>query len=336
MSSDVIRTTPTDAVEEDPLLLYEPLHEQVDGKKVPWKIKYSMVTPQQAQTWLEAADNYSGFYQRKRTPARVTRWLKLYETNRFAFFNPFAALGFNEDGIVMNGGNRLGALAKFSDPVGFMVVENCPTWMLNYIDNGVNRSAREAMHINKKDVRPDTQNTTRLGMRYEEFLFGKRGEYGWVDWSKQRDEHVDLINWQDKRQDLLDNIPRAKKINKVTDIPVASLTCFLTYQESAWPDDKGMLNQFLDGLEYGVMLDKGHPALTLREWATQDGFIGGYSRGRREGHLLLLFKFFTLFAEGHKANEVRVAKGLPMAMPYHPSGWEVACKNVRTALVEME
>lgn len=337
MSSDplTIMTTPTDGVEEDPLFLYEPIHEQIDPKHIPWKIEYKPVTPQQAQKYLMDADEYTKFGQRKRTPARKKRWLDLMESNRFVEYHPFGPLGFNEDGILMNGGNRLAALAAYSRPLGFLIIRNCPTWIINYIDNNQVRTAREAMFINLKDVTAETQALVRLGLRYEEFLFGKRSELGWIDWSKQRDEHIDLINWMNKREFVLDLIGQAKKVKKATDIPAPSVAAFIAYQQLAWPDGTEMLERFLDGLQLGVMLEKGNPALTLREWAAKDGFIGSYSRGRREGHLLLLMKYFTLFAEGHKIHEVRVARGLPMAMPYHPDGWDTACKNAREALLEM-
>src|SRR3954469_16236429 len=117
-----IMTTPTNSVEEDALLLYEPVAKQISPRKIPWTEKPERITPQQAQVILREADEYSGFGQRKRTPARVKRWLTLMESNRFVDYMPFGPLGFNEDGIVMNGGNRLAAVAEHSSPVGFIVL----------------------------------------------------------------------------------------------------------------------------------------------------------------------------------------------------------------------
>lgn len=334
-----IMTTPTAGVKVDPLLMYEPLtsRQKINPRKIPWTTEPELITPQQAQVILRRADEYHGFSQRPRTPAAEKRFLDLINSGRFVDYFPFGPLGFNEkDDVVMNGGNRLGAVAKSDRPVGFIVIRNCPTWLIDYIDNNKRRTVRETLKMKMKNIKPETQAVARLGMRYEEFIFGKRGETGWTDWSKQTDENVDYVNWLVKREYVTDIIPQAKAIGKATGLQVPALTCFIAYQQLAWPDDdKGMFQQFIDGLESGVMLYKGHPALTLREWASDDGFIGSYSRGRREGHLLLLFKFFTLFAEGQKVNEVRVARGLPMAMPYHPNGWETACKNVREQLVEM-
>lgn len=329
-------TTPTPEVEEDPLLLYAPISQQIDPKKIPWKIEYVYVTPEQARGWLEASDTHDEFGQRPRTKARKKRWLSLYQSNRYAFFNPLAPLCFSENtDILMNGGNRLAALVEHDSPVGFMVIRNCPVWLLSYFDNGNTRTLRESMFINQRDVRPDTSATVRLGMRYEEFLFGKRKELGWADWGRHKDEHIDIDNFMNKREYLLESMGEARVLSKRCHLQTASLACFLSYQELAWPNGRDKIEQFTDGLGYGVMLDKGNPALTLREWADKDGFIGGYTYGRREGHLLLLFKAFLMFCEDQKMPDVRVAKGLPMSMPYHPDGWEVGCKNVRESLIDM-
>lgn len=331
-----LATTPTPEVEEDPLLLYAPITKQIDPKRIPWTIEYLYVTPEQAQEWLDEADANKEFGQRPRTKARKKRWLSLYQSNRYAFFNPMAPLCFSQKtDVLMNGGNRLAALIEHDQKVGFMVIRNCPVWLMNYFDNGNSRTLRESMFINQRDVKPDTSATVRLGMRYEEFLFGKRKDIGWTDWGRHKDEHIDVDNFISKRDYLLEMLPEARVLAKRCQLQTSSLACFLAYQMLAWPQGQATLEEFTDGLGYGVMLSKGNPALTLREWAVKDGFIGGYTYGRREGHLLLLFKAFLLSCENQKMPEVRVAKGLPMAMPYHPDGWEIACKNVREALIEM-
>lgn len=332
-SGRTLLTTPTPEVEEDPLLLYDPILKQIDPKHIPWSFEYPYVTAEQAQAWLEQADANTEFGQRPRTKFRKARWLSLYQSNRYAFFNPMAPLCFSEKtDVLMNGGNRLAALIEHDKPVGFMVIRNCPVWLMNYFDNGNARSLRESMFINQRDVKPDAAASVRLGMRYEEFLFGKRKELGWTDWGRHKDEHVDVDNFIDKREYLLDKVSEARVLAKRCKLQTSSLACFLTYQRLAWPKGQANLEEFTDGLAYGVMLDKGSPALTLREWAARDGYIGGYTYGRREGHLLLLFKAFMMYCEDQKMPEVRVAKGLPMAMPYHPDGWETGCKNVREAL----
>ena len=338
MAGSPVPTTPTAEIEEDPLLLYEPIHHQVSAKKIPWTTEYLMVTAKQAQKWLDDADEYEKFGQRPRTQARIKRWLNLMRSSRFVDFLPNGPLCFNEDGVLMNGGNRLAAVALHDRPVGFIVCRGVPTWMMSYFDNGNVRSLRESMFIHKRNTDPATAATIRLGLRYEEFLFGKRKETGWTEWGRHKDEHVDIDNFYQRREYVLDFVSRGKQVHKRTGLQASSATCFIAYQQLAWTgtDSELKLGLFLDGLSDGVMLDKGNPALTLRNWGQNDGYIGGYTYGRREGHLLLLFKFFTAFCEDVKVFDVKVAKGFPMSMPYHPDGWDVGCQNAREALLKMD
>lgn len=247
MTSTLSATTPTEAIEEDPLLLYEPLRERINPKKIPWTITYERVTARQAQKWLNDAAEYRGFGQRTRTPAAVARWRDLIQTNRFVEYLPLGGLCFNEDGIIMNGGNRLVAQVELGLTLGYTIIRDCPTWMLPYFDNGKMRTAKEARQIMLRDSRPDAQNIIKLAMRYEEFLFGKRGTLGWVNWSRQRDEHVDIENFERKRGELLDYLERGKKlrVKLSSNYHVAAGACFIFYQQLAWPEGSEVLEQFL-------------------------------------------------------------------------------------------
>lgn len=333
-----IMTTPTDVIEIDPLLLYEPITSQVNVRKIPYVVDYVRVTPTQAQAWLDAADEYDEFGQRRRTEPRIKRWHDLMASSRFVEFLPNGPLCFNAAGILMNGGNRLAAVARYGKPVGFVVFQNVPDWMMSFFDTGNNRSLKESLDIAMKREKIDAAHSqiARLALRYEEFIFGKRGQLGWVEWARHKDEHIDIINWLHKRTFVTDFTKEAKIMRSKGNMQLASAACFLAFQQLAWPEGQDKVQEFVDGVCFGVMLEKGNPALTLREWFQKDGFIGGYTHGRREGHLLLLFQAFMNFCENNPMHHIRVAKGLPMQMPYHPHGWEVACKNVRDGLLDLE
>lgn len=329
---------PSGEVDESPQRLYRPIPQQLTPDTIPWDIEYAYITPDEAEEILAAADDNPDFRQRKRTPARVARWSELMQTERFAHFLPDGPLCFNEKGYLLNGGNRLKALSEqpAGTEVGFVVYRNCPQWLFQYFDQGNNRTSREQMFMNKRDVNTYTQATVRLGMRYEEFLFGKRSPSGWVHWGRVKDENIDLDNWMTRREYVLDHVVQGKQLSKYTMLQTASTTCFIAYQQLAWPDGQDHLQDYLDGLESGSMLRKGNPALTLREWAKADGFIGNGTHGRREGHLLLLFRSFEKFVRNADEAKILVARGLPMHMPYHPQGDKVAVANARKALTKMD
>lgn len=337
-TSDVTTTsrTPTPDVDESPQLLYRSLGQQLTPETIPFKPRWEYVTPEQAAEWLFDADNYEGFRPRPRTDARRRHWVSLMQTGRFVEFSPEGVLCFSPEGICLNGGNRLGAVIEYGKPVGFTIFDNVPVWMSRFFDTGDKRSLREAMFMTRKDLPQGYQQVVRLGMRYEEYLFGKRTAHGWADWSRHKDEHQDVDNFIDRREYLLDYIDRGKAIRRPTQLQAASVTAFIAYQLLAWPGGSEQLDEFLDGLSHGSMLRKGNPALTLREWAKADGFIGNGTHGRREGHLLLLFRSFEKFVRNADEAKILVARGLPMHMPYHPQGDKVAVANVRKALTKMD
>lgn len=337
-ASEVTTTmrAPTQKVDDSPQLLYRPLEQQLTPETVPFKVRWEYVTPDQAEAWLFEADHHEGFRPRPRTEARKKHWLNLMQTGRFVEFSPEGVLCFSPEGICLNGGNRLGAVVEYDQPVGFTIFENVPVWMSRFFDTGDKRTLREAMFMNKKDLPQGYQQVVRLGMRYEEYLFGKRSAHGWADWSRHKDEHQDVDNFIERREYLLDYIPKGKAIRKPTNLQAASITAFVAYQLLAWPDGASELEQFLDGLALGSMLHKGNPALTLREWGKADGFIGNGTHGRREGHLLLLFRSFEKYMEELDEPKILVARGLPMHMPYHPNGDKTAVANVRKALGKMD
>jgi hypothetical protein len=329
---------PTAEVDESPQRLYRQVAQQLTPETIPWTISYRYITPEDAQRILDAADENPDFRQRKRTPARIARWSDLMQTGRYVDFLPDGPLCFNDKGYLLNGGNRLKAITELDDNarIGFIVIEKCPQWMFQYFDQGNSRSSREQMFMNNRDVNMFTQGTVRLGMRYEEFLFGKRSPSGWVYWGRVKDENTDLDNWMDRREYVTDCVEQGKAITKKTMLQTPSGACFVAYQQLAWPEGIDDLQDYLDGLISGSMLRKGNPALTLREWGKSDGYIGAASAGRREGHLLLLFKMFQAFQNKSTVDKILVAKGFPMHMPYHPKGFEVAVANVREALDKMD
>lgn len=336
--SDVHTTyrTPTEEVDDSPQLLYRPLAQQLTPESIPFTMRPVYVTPEEAAEFLFEADNYEGFRPRKRTEARKRHWVSLMETGRFVEFSPEGALCFNPDGICLNGGNRLGAVVEYGKPVGFLRFDNVPDWMSKFFDQGDKRSLAEQMFMNKKDLKPGTTQTVRLGMRFEEFIMGKRSPYGWIDWGRHKDLHSDIDNWIDRRSYVLEYVAEGGRVRKFTQIQQASAVVFMAYQQMAWPQGTEAIEEFLEGMMHGTMLARGNPALTLREWLRSDGFIGHGTHGRREGHLLLMFRHFEAFVQKINMPSVKWAKGMPMAMPFHPKGDKTAVSNIVKAMTKMD
>lgn len=328
---------PTDEVDDSPQRLYRPIKNQLTVAQAKLMVMEPvMVTQETATELLIKADQNPAFRQRKRLPGRVSRWLGLIQTDRFVHFSPEGAVLLDPDGFMLNGGNRMEAVRQHDEPVGMMLIHNVPSWFVQYFDQGNNRSKKEALYMMNRPSVPETIPLARVAMRFEEFLLGKRDRYGWVLWGKVRDENPDIDDFITRRTEIFDWIPVGKQVRKGSELMTVSAAAFVAYQKLAWPEGSDEVDAFLDGLIYGANIAKGNPALTLREWGRKDGYIGNGSSGRREGHLLLLLNFFASFVNKSYVDKVLVAKGFPMAMPYHPDGHEIALKNIREALTQMD
>lgn len=325
--------------DDDAFLLYRPVP-QVD-EPVPMTTRFMQVTPEQAKKWLEAALAAEAAGTVRQRPLRVRdvrRWRMLMDSGRFVGYLPNGPLCFNHDGILLNGKHRLTSLVAQDKTFGFLVVENVPDWMFRYFDTGATRTLNDVFHISGRMTKAQAGSTTRLAMRYEEFIFGVRPEIGWKEWPQHRDEHADVDDFLGRREDLMDWYYDARQINKGADLVIASAMVFRFYQSLAWPDGEEKIIAFCNGLSKGAMLAVGNPALVLREWAQErrKNPFEQQIRARRELHLLLLFRMFALFVQGDSVGKMTWAYGFPMTMPYHPAGHEAAVKNVRAALKDLE
>lgn len=305
--------------------------QQIDGK-VPYKVSYEMVTPEQANDWIRHADSDPDFKQRPCTVRDVQRWKIMIETDRFVHYLPNGVVCFDDKGMLLNGKHRLTGLAGQSKPAGFVVFRNVPRWMFAYFDTGRSRSLNDVFKIAGRMSKSQTGSTARCALRYEEMLNGVRGPLGWQDWGSVRDEHADVNTFLDDRGQLQDLYLAADKTYRSTRLVISALMVFRYYQFLAWPEGEPKLLEFWDGLQTGAMLATGSPALELREWSKDQFESRERVRAKREQHLLLLYRFFAHHVNSSRLERVTWAYGMPMPAPYHPEGAEVAIKNIRAAI----
>jgi hypothetical protein len=318
---------------------------QVDGKPQ-FKVTFRQVTPQQARQYLDFAETFEDFRQRKTKPQDVRRWANLMCSKRFVEYLPNGPLCFDPEGVLLNGKHRmtaLGYLADYADAdldpdkvtsLGMMVVSDVPRWMFRYFDTGRTRTLNDVLEISGKFAKANTGSAMRAAMRYEEYLNGLRKATGWRDWGQHRDEHADVDFFYTKRGSLNDYYAEAQRVYHNAGMVIASGMLFRFYQELAWPEGLEHIETFWDGLSTGANLAPRSPLLELREW----GKANKRERiaGKRELHVMLLFKHFDLSMRGSKIERVNWAFGMPMVPPYHPGGAEVAMENVRKGLAKLD
>lgn len=308
---------------------------QLEGKP-PFKVSYPWITPEKAKEWLRVSDSDPAFRQRPLALGQVRRWRTLLRTDRFVHYLPNGPMCTDPDGMLLNAKHRLTAIADSENGAGLVLFSEVPRWMFKYFDTGKNRTIKDVFHIGAREVTPQTPSAMRLGMRYEEFLQGVRSAHGWRHWSTVSDEHNDIDSFLARRQEMQDWVGVGMKVQRDARLMAPAVMAFYFYQSLAWPEGASEVEQFCTSLMTGEMLAPQSPALLLREWSRDCWYNKDKIFSKREVHFMLLMRCFEQYINGSRIPALRWAYGNPMPMPYHPKGHDVAVKNARLALEELD
>lgn len=319
-------------------LLYQPV-QQLPGDP-PFEVEFLIFTPALAQTWIDEAHTVSGFKQRPVIPAQVRRWRNLIGTQRFVNFLPNQPICTDENGVMLNGMHRLTAVAGMPEgtEVGFVVISNVPQWMFAFFDTNRPRTIKDVFHIGQRVTGPQTASAMKLAMRYEEFLLGVRSASGWRHWAQVKDEHQDVDNFYTRRDEIQDWYGVGEKVYRNARLLIPSVTVFRFYQGLAWPEGDIEIEDFCTSLLTGETLGPNVPVRLLVDFSHKTFATRQEAPlyAKREVHLHLLLRTFEAMQQGSRYQYLAWAYGNPMAMPYHPKGHDIAVKNIRVALEEMD
>lgn len=316
--------------------LHQPVS-QIEGTPK-FKIRYEWFNSERAKEFLRTGEQADGFQQRKVRLSQVRRWRNLYNTNRFVHFLPNQPICYDLDGVPLNGQHRMAGLisAREGSEAGFMVIHGVPRWMFAFFDTNSVRSIDDVFHINSRPSKPQTKSAMRLAMRYEEFLLGLRAPTGWRHWPLVKDEHQDIDQYYARREEIQDWYGQGIQVYSNAKILIPSVMVFRFFQSLAWPDGDTEIQDFIDRLIDPMKATNQHPVTHLRRWSTGVAEMREHVPSKREVHLHLLFQTFAQEARGSRTQILKWAYGMPMAMPFHPKGHDVAVKNVRLALDEID
>lgn len=333
-----VRALAPEAAEEIPAgLLYRPVPQlKIDPKRPPFKVSYEWISPEQAAELLVEASQADNFRQRPLSPPDVDRWASLLRTDRFVHYLPNGVICFDEHGVQLNGQHRFNGMVKAGKPAGYVVFRHVPRWMFAYFDTGKRRTIKNVLHINNRPAGAQTDSAMKLALRYEEFIQGIRPGTGWRHWNAVKDEHQDVDDFYGRRAEIQDGYRTAARVYGRAKILIPSVLTFQFYQSLAWPEGADAVDDFLDEDLMNTALATQRPAQQLRKY-TLDVFAHKTPViAKRELHLMLLMNVFALEMKQSRISSIQWAYGQPMAMPYHPKGHEVAIKNVRSALDELD
>lgn len=318
------------------MLLYRPVPQLEDGK-IPFKVSYPWIDADEARSILLKAQDDQAFRQRPLRQSDARRWQQLMDTKRFVNFLPAGPLCFDPAGIQLNGLHRMTAQTRSAEPHGFVVFRDVPRFMFHYFDTHRPRNIKDVFHIGARATGAQTASAMKLAMRYEEFIKGLRTEHGWRHWTTgTKDELQDTDSYYARRAELQDWYGVGEKVYRNTKLLIPSVMTFRFFQSLAWPDGDSVITSFCESLLTGDMLPPRSPLGRLREWSRDAYYTKTYVPAKREAHLMLLFMVFGMYARDTRIDALKWAYGVPMTMPYHPDGFEIGLKNVKSALAELD
>lgn len=324
--------------DEQEVLLHRPVN-QLQEFPPGFKTEYVWFTPEMARAWVKEANQSTELRQRPISMSQIRRWQNLYKTDRFVHFLPAAPLCETPNKVSLNGLHRLTALAGMPDDIkaGFVVFRKVPSWMFSFFDTNKSRTIRDVFAIGNRLSGPHTGPAMKLALRYEEFLLGRRKATGWRHWNLVKDEHQDIDEFYGRRDELQDWYGVGEKLYKTARINAPAAMVFRYYQQLAWPDGDDEIADFLEKVHGGAGRQiPQHPGSVLRHWSVESYTEHQQVFAKRETHLMLLFRCFAQAQAGTRIPKIVYGYGQPMSMPYHPKGHEVALKNTRSALDEID
>lgn len=303
------------------------------GEIPDWGPTYEWVTPEKAAEVLKNSAEDEDFQNRKLVPAEVKKLARYMRTNRFKHFLVTEPIAYDEKGVLINGKTRYNAVVEAGVTCGFIVFRGVPRDHFEYSGVARPKKVDHVLHGYKKMAQPQVVAALKFMLRYEEFLAGIRGPYGWRHWhleSAKTDQPADLNAVYDRREEVVDNYGNAMKVRKGCKLLPVSLMVFMTYQWYAWPEGADKLDTFLDSLTFGSNLEKGSAALSLYNFGRHEYCP---NEGKQAAHLILLFRHFGAFAKKEKLPTAVVAFGNAMLTPFHPKGPDEAIRNLREGMV---
>lgn len=317
--------------------LYRPVN-QLDHYPPKFDIEYNWYTPESAREELRKTAEAENFQQRPTRPAQVRRWKNLIKSKRWVHFLPASPVCYDPDGIQLNGQHRFLGLSQCPDgtEAGFMEIRNVPRWMFPFFDTNSNRTLKDVFTIGGRRHGPQTPTAMKLAMRYEEFLLGKRNPGGWRHWSFVKDEHPDVDDFTARRDEIQDWYQAGDRVKKGSRLLHPATMTFAFYQSLAWPEGDEQISEFLDMLTGSESLPPYEPVRHLRKWSNQVYTNMETVQAKRETHLFLLLQTFAQTQRNTRLEAMKWAYGMPMPVPYHPDGFEVAIARIREALKDID
>lgn len=259
------------------------------------KSRVELVTPALAREWLKLNTRNRPIRQ-----AAVADLAKAIERGEWKVTHQ--GIGFDENGILVDGQHRLEAIVKANRPVEIMVTWGVPAEAFTVMDTGRKRNMGDVLALNNE------ANATHLAAALRGlYLYQLNPDASWSGHASVV-SHDQLLLTLEKNPKLRDSIPHGMALARSIKITTTagSLGHYLT--STIRPDVDQQ--PWLTGLITGANLSEGDPRLTLRN--TMLNLASGKTHRRREDsreHLLYYLKAWNAWLEGRKIKLLRRSPG---------------------------
>lgn len=257
--------------------------------------RVELITPSVASEWLK--QNTKNRPLRQGAVADLARAIE-----RGEWQVTHQGIGFDEEGVLVDGQHRLAAIVKANIPVRMMVTWGVPPDAFTVMDTGRKRNMGDVLALNNE------ANSTHLAAALRGlYLYQQNPDALWSGQSSMV-SHDQLFMTLEKNPRLRDSVNHGMALSRSMKITITagSLGHYLTV--TTRPD----VNQddWLSGLITGANLSEGDPRLTLRN--TMLNLASGKTHRRREDsreHLLYYLKAWNAWLEGRKIKLLRRSPG---------------------------
>ena len=253
------------------------------------KVKIVMIGPKEAEALLDHNDTYNRDLKKK----SYRKYARYMNSDEFMLSND--ALTFDEEGVLINGQNRLQAVIESGCTVPFIVVYNVPKETKNIINNGVIVTNRDRQKMFLEEI----------GMKKKdawgticEILSAETGGL------KKKEDFTMNVNevrqFANSNHDVLEHIFNRDYVKKnqkgkpkmhfgITNAPVAMRLEFMLTQRSK-PEDRVVAKQFFDDIDTQNR-PFGSPVGVLQEWFRDDNREAYAGHGGESAEIAIMIAF---------------------------------------------
>jgi hypothetical protein len=233
---------------------------------MPMQFRQQLVTPEQAQKWLDAS---AGVVQRNLSVARVQRYA--HDMIKGNWLLTHQAIAIDPEGVILDGQHRLAAVILAGTPQRFMVARGSDANTFDVIDTGRARNAADTLRISGLTNVNVKAAIARLVLIYDMIKGTTQG-------IKMPLTSPDILAvWEGPRRPLLEEAEReASRVAAQMDrlgLKTWAAGLYVVITES--DPDPAQRDDFFQRLADGALQPPGSPILSFRRWILANTGSGG-------------------------------------------------------------